>query len=97
MLAERRKAEGKSKKEIIRCLKRYVKREIFCLITNPQSVPTGASLRTLRQEAGITMQVVADRFNVHLNCVSMLERGTRFDAGLAVRYESWLKNQLLAA
>jgi hypothetical protein len=27
--AERRTAEGKSKKEIIRCLKRYVAREVY--------------------------------------------------------------------
>jgi transposase len=30
--AERRTSEGKSKKEIIRCLKRYVAREVFPII-----------------------------------------------------------------
>ncbi|CAI7977434.1 hypothetical protein FRAHR75_3500001 [Frankia sp. Hr75.2] len=30
---ERRTAEGKSKKEIIRCLKRYVAREIYKILT----------------------------------------------------------------
>jgi hypothetical protein len=29
----RRTAEGKSKKEIIRCLKRYVARELFAILT----------------------------------------------------------------
>ena len=42
----RRTLEGKSKKEIIRCLKRHVAREIFRLLTNPASVPVGAELRT---------------------------------------------------
>jgi transposase len=40
--AERRTAEGKSKKEIIRCLKRYVAREIFPIITealSPAQIP----------------------------------------------------------
>ncbi|WP_157253577.1 IS110 family transposase [Nonomuraea typhae] len=35
--AERRTSEGKSKKEIIRCLKRYVAREIFPIITKALS------------------------------------------------------------
>ncbi|MER5426301.1 transposase [Streptosporangium roseum] len=35
--AERRTTEGKSKKEIIRCLKRYVAREVFPIITEALS------------------------------------------------------------
>ena len=31
----RRTAEGKSKRDIIRCLKRYVAREIYRLLTSP--------------------------------------------------------------
>ncbi|WP_417554086.1 transposase [Microbispora sp. NBC_01189] len=33
----RRTAEGKSKKEIIRCLKRYVARELFKVLTSPNA------------------------------------------------------------
>jgi transposase len=33
--AERRTAGGKSKKEIIRCLKRYVAREVYAILTTP--------------------------------------------------------------
>ena len=32
---ERRTAEGMSKREIVRCLKRYVAREIYNILTNP--------------------------------------------------------------
>jgi transposase len=43
---ERRTAEGLSKKEIIRCLKRYVAREIYKILTSPkirnQDLPTAA-------------------------------------------------------
>jgi len=35
----RRTAEGKSKKEIIRCLKRYVAREVFKTLTAPKAEP----------------------------------------------------------
>jgi hypothetical protein len=41
---QRRLTEGRSRREVIRCLKRYVARRIFGLITNPktphESVPT---------------------------------------------------------
>jgi transposase len=39
----RRTAEGLSKKEIIRCLKRYVAREIFALLPRPASLTPAAS------------------------------------------------------
>ncbi|WP_426979844.1 transposase [Pseudarthrobacter sp. O4] len=35
----KRTAEGKSKREIMRCLKRYAAREIYRQITNPQAAP----------------------------------------------------------
>jgi transposase len=39
--AQRRTAEGMSRKEIIRCLKRYVAREVYTALLNPlpSSVP----------------------------------------------------------
>jgi transposase len=33
--AQRRTAQGMTKKEIIRCLKRYVAREVYALLTHP--------------------------------------------------------------
>jgi len=39
--AERRTAEGKSKAEIIRCLKRYVAREVFAVLTDSDSERRG--------------------------------------------------------
>ena len=46
---ERRTAEGKSDREIVRCLKRYVAREIFRLLVDPQEVARGEDLRRLRK------------------------------------------------
>jgi hypothetical protein len=34
---QRRTAEGLSKKEIIRCLKRYLARELHKILTNPKT------------------------------------------------------------
>ncbi|MFI0976864.1 transposase [Streptomyces sp. NPDC021093] len=36
---ERRIKEGKTRRDIVRCLKRYVAREIFHLVEQPQPVP----------------------------------------------------------
>ncbi|WP_241987907.1 IS110 family transposase [Cryobacterium sp. TMT1-66-1] len=49
--AARRTAQGKTKKEIMRCLKRYVSRELYRQLTNPQAAPTVTDLRTARQES----------------------------------------------
>ncbi len=36
----RRTAEGKSRREILRCLKRYIAREVYRVLTAPVVVPT---------------------------------------------------------
>ncbi|MDP9096218.1 MAG: IS110 family transposase, partial [Pseudomonadota bacterium] len=38
----KRKKDGKSNREIIRCLKRYIVREIFARLCRPQTPPTTA-------------------------------------------------------
>lgn len=40
---DRRTAEGKTRREAIRCLKRYIAREIYHLITSPASTPSTQS------------------------------------------------------
>ena len=46
---QKRQTEGKTRREIIRCLKRHIAREIHNLLTNPPPTPNGTHLRTLRQ------------------------------------------------
>jgi transposase len=86
----RRTSEGKSKKEIIRCLKRFIAREVFQLLTNPPAIPDGAELRTSRNEAGLTLATAASALGTCPIRISELERGLIHDAELARRYESWL-------
>ena len=88
--AQRRTAQGKSRREIIRCLKRYIAREIHQLLTDPPAVPHGSHLRQLRHRAGITITDAAQAINTHTNRLSELERGTRHNHDLAVRYHNWL-------
>ena len=89
---KRRTAEGKSRREVIRCLKRYVVREMYRLIVNPPAVITGTELREARTAVGITMQVVADELGTWVNRISELERGVNHNTALANRYKLWLES-----
>ncbi len=87
----RRKAEGKKKREIIRCLKRHIAREIYRLLTNPPPTPNCAGLRTRRQQGGITVTQAARALSTHPSCISALELGRDHNHQLATRYQRWLR------
>jgi transposase len=87
----RRTAEGKTRREIIRCLKRYIAREMFQLLTNPSLVPVGMKLRVTRTDAKVTLQTAASALGTTGVTISRLERGIQHNAELARRYEEWLK------
>lgn len=86
----RKRAEGHSNKEILRCLKRAIAREIFTVLTKPVDVPKINDLRPLRQALGISLQTVAEHFNVWPMQVSTIERGQRRDDNFVTAYRSWL-------
>lgn len=88
--AERRRAEGKSDREIVRCLKRHVTREVYRHLVRPEPVPVGADLRARRQGAGLSLRTVADAIGSWANRISELERGLNHDTDLARRYARWL-------
>ena len=87
---KKRKAEGKTRREIIRCLKRHIAREIYRLLTNPPPTPDGAQLRTLRHQAQITLTHAAQQLHTHPTRLSQLERGLYHNHHLAARYQQWL-------
>lgn len=87
----RRTAEGKSKREIVRCLKRFVAREIYNAIINPPSdLPTGAELEQLRTARGLSLTAVANQFATTPTSICRLERGHTHDTHLAYRIRDWL-------
>jgi transposase len=94
--AQRRKTEGKTGREIMRCLKRYVAREIFRLLTNPPAVPNCDELRTTRIAANITLTTVATELGSWPTRISQLERGLTHNTNLATRYQTWLNTQKAA-
>lgn len=94
--AARRRAEGKSTKEIVRCLKRYIAREVFGLLTKERHVPDTSDLRPARLAAGITLQIAATHFDTWPARISELERGLRRNDELERRYRAWLSTSTAA-
>lgn len=91
---ERRRQEGKSDREIMRCLKRYIAREIFHLLTNPVPVTTGAELRELRHSLGLSLARAATALSTTMGRLSRLERGLTHHDELATQYRQWLEGSV---
>lgn len=91
--AARRRAEGKTTREIIRCLKRFIAREVYGLLTNPRPVADTTDLRPARLAARITLTTAATELGTHPSRISELERGTRRPLELERNYRAWLDQQ----
>lgn len=90
----RRRSEGKSQRFIIRCLKRYVAREVHQLLLHPQPVTTGRDLRAARRQLGLTQEQVAAALQTHAPSISNIENNKRRNDELRSRYSAWLDDQL---
>lgn len=86
----RLRAKGKTKKEVLRCLKRAIAREAFHLLVHPEPVPTTVDLRELRHRRGATLVQAAMSIGAEPARLSELERGRRLNAQLATAYRAWL-------
>ena len=86
----RRTAEGKTKRDVTRCLKRHIVREVFWLLKNPAYEEIGPQLRAARKAAHVTLQVVSDDLHVWPTKVSRIERGLDHDSDFIERYQEWL-------
>ena len=88
----RRASEGKSKREAMRCLKRYIAREVYRALMSPTETrhAGGASLAARRKRAGLLQRDIAARLGVRAEVVSSIE--TERAKRMAVRdsYEALL-------
>lgn len=91
--AARKRAEGKTTKEIIRILKIYIARQIYWLLINPPPTHTGEHLRSLRNALGLSLAEVAPQLGIWPDKLSRLERGTYRSNELANHYHHWLQQQ----
>lgn len=87
---QRQVANGRTKKEILRLLKRAIAREIFRLLTRPAPIDDYGDLRPARRAKNLTPADVAHHFGVPIITVSRLERGYHRNDTLANNYRQWL-------
>ena len=89
----RRREESRTDREIMRCLKRYIAREVFHALANPEEVPRVVDLRLQRLTTGISLATAAGHLGITVVRLSRLERGTVHSADLANTYQDWLNTQ----
>lgn len=87
---QRQVSNGRTKKEILRLLKRAIAREMFRTLTRPTPVDDYRDLRPSRQAKNITLATVAHDFGVPIITVSRLERGYQRNDTLVNKYRQWL-------
>lgn len=90
----KRRAEGKSQRFIIRCLKRYVAREIHQLLLRPELATTGRDLRDDRRRLGYTQHHVAAALGCDQARISNLENDKHCNHELRSHYRAWLNDQI---
>lgn len=86
----KKRAEGRGNKEILRCLKRAIAREVFILLTQQVEVPRIDDLRPLRHQRGISLTAAAEHFGVWPMKISTIERGKSRDDDFTATYRQWL-------
>ncbi|MBQ9044040.1 MAG: helix-turn-helix transcriptional regulator [Eggerthellaceae bacterium] len=73
-------AKRKSKKEAMRCLQRYVVREVYHALRHPFESPSGsegAELRAARKKARLTQADAAAAIGCSISAISKYETGKR--------------------
>ena len=88
--AARLTAQGKTRREILRCLKRHIAREVYKLITDPPHIVHGADLRRQRTQRRLTINQTAQALGAAPTRISALERGAIHNRDLAERYQRYL-------
>ncbi len=92
----RRNAQGKTKRDVTRCLKRHIAREVFWLLQHPAYEEVGPQLRTTRTSAHVSLQTVSDDLGVWPTKISRIERGLDHDEEFVAIYQAWLSEHLAA-
>lgn len=92
--AERARGRGKSDREVMRCLRRYVAREAYRALMHPHEIrrPEDASeLVAARRAAKVSQARAASILGTSEKYISMLERGQRELKPIRRAYEAWVE------
>lgn len=95
--AARRRAAGKSSKEVLRCLKRAIAREVYHLLTHPPEPVDTSQLRSMRRAAGITIETAARDLHWSMATLSHIERGHSSNRETITTYRDYLTSHQTAA
>jgi transposase len=87
---QRQLDHGRSKKAILRILKRAIAREIYRTLTRRVEIPDYTDLRPARQAKHITLTAAAHHLGIWPATLSRLERGQQRHDQLAQHYRAWL-------
>lgn len=88
---EKQMKRGRTKKEILRQLKRALCREIYRVLTRPQIIEDEINLRELRVSKGISQTQTAQALDTYPARISEIETGRRPQPALKDRYKRWLQ------
>ena len=88
----RRKAEGKNRKEVIRCLKRHIAPRDLPASHQPTTNPEMRQpTQSNAQQGGITLTQAVRALRTHPARISTLEHGRDHNHHLATQYQTWLQ------
>jgi len=88
----KKRAEGRGTKEILRCLKRAIAREIYKILTQPQATkPAMPDLKTQRETKNFTVSQAAQALKTWPARISDIEHNRRPLPHLTHRYQQWLQ------
>ncbi len=85
----RRTSEGKSRREAVRCLKRYIAREVYRVLMDPNpdgAAPEGPELAKMRKAMRVTQKKAAEGLGLSAATLGHLEHGRRRSTKLERRY-----------
>ncbi|MGC0274484.1 helix-turn-helix domain-containing protein, partial [Pseudactinotalea sp. Z1739] len=87
----RRRQQGKNTREIMRCLKRAIAREVYRALTREPQPATRAHFKAQRRDKGMTLTQVARALHTRPARISDIENQRRPLPELTARYEQWLQ------
>ena len=77
---DRRVSEGKTRREAVRCLCRYIAREVYRLLTGPREpLPAPGAARAAREAAGLSRAAAERGSGVPARRIALLESGELVD------------------
>ena len=95
----KRKSDGKTKREAMRCLKRFIAREVYSTLRHPMRLKyaRGEELAAMRKSLSLTQQQIARELNVPNVRLSEIERDVCPHEEIRREYDRYLNAKMSAS